>query len=110
MLFVVCLERGKRAVAGIEASKRNGLQFQVHFSAQPMNYQELPAVVEWAHGLGARVLNVFFMVCTGRGEELTDITPAQYEEVLGYLVKCQDEYKGHVRSGPLRPAFQTAGL
>ena len=27
------------AVAGIEASKRNGLQFQVHFSAQPMNYQ-----------------------------------------------------------------------
>ena len=28
------------ALAGIEACKRNGLQFQVHFSAQPMNYQE----------------------------------------------------------------------
>ena len=63
------------AVAGIEACKRNGLQFQVHFSAQPMNYRELPDGVDWAHGLGARVLNVFFMVCTGRGEELTDITP-----------------------------------
>ena len=27
------------AVAGIEACKRNGLQFPVHFSAEPMNYQ-----------------------------------------------------------------------
>jgi radical SAM protein with 4Fe4S-binding SPASM domain len=94
------------AVAGIEASKRNGLQFQVHFSAQPMNYQELPAVVEWAPGLGARVLNVFFMVCTGRGEELTDITPAQYEEVLGYLVKCQDEYKGMLVRARCAPHFK----
>lgn len=81
------------AVAGIEACKRNGLQFQVHFSAQPMNYQELPQVIDWAHGLGARVVNIFFMVCTGRGEELTDITPTQYEEVLTYLVDCQDKYK-----------------
>jgi radical SAM protein with 4Fe4S-binding SPASM domain len=94
------------AVAGIEASKRNGLQFQVHFSAQPMNYQELPAVVEWAHGLGARVLNVFFMVCTGRGEELTDITPAQYEEVLGYLVKCQDDYQGMLIRARCAPHFK----
>jgi radical SAM protein with 4Fe4S-binding SPASM domain len=94
------------AVAGIEASKRNGLQFQVHFSAQPMNYQELPAVVEWAHGLGARVLNVFFMVCTGRGEELTDITPAQYEEVLGFLVKCQDDYQGMLIRARCAPHFK----
>jgi radical SAM protein with 4Fe4S-binding SPASM domain len=94
------------AVAGIEASKRNGLQFQVHFSAQPMNYQELPAVIEWSHGLGARVLNVFFMVCTGRGEELTDITPAQYEEVLGYLVKCQDDYQGMLIRARCAPHFK----
>ena len=98
------------AVAGIEASKRNGLQFQVHFSAQPMNYQELPAVVEWAHGLGARVLNVFFMVCTGRGEELTDITPAQYEEVLGYLVELPRQLQGHAGPCPLRAPLQAIGL
>ncbi|HEU5406809.1 MAG TPA: radical SAM protein [Nitrospira sp.] len=94
------------AVAGIEASKRNGLQFQVHFSAQPMNYTELPEVVAWAHRLGARVLNVFFMVCTGRGEELTDITPAQYEEVLGYLIECQDNYKGMLVRARCAPHFK----
>ena len=98
---------------GIEACKRNGLQFQVHFSAQPMNYQELPAVIEWSHGLGARVLNVFFMVCTGRGEELTDITPAQYEEVLSYLIDCQDNYKGmlvRARCAPHWPTKRTPTL
>ena len=103
---VVCPGAWAGAVAGIEACKRNGLQFQVHFSAQPMNYQELPAVVEWAHALGARVLNVFFMVCTGRGEELTDITPQQYEEVLGYLVDCQDQYKDMLVRARCAPHFK----
>ncbi|RMH33566.1 MAG: radical SAM protein [Nitrospirae bacterium] len=96
----------ERAVAGIEACKRNGLQFQIHFSAQPMNYQELPEVVEWAHNLGAKVLNVFFMVCTGRGEELTDITPSQYEEVLSFLVDCQDRYKDMLVRARCAPHFK----
>jgi radical SAM protein with 4Fe4S-binding SPASM domain len=94
------------AVDGIEACTRNGLQFQVHFSAQPMNYRELPAVVDWAHRLGAKVLNVFFMVCTGRGEELSDITPAQYEEVLGYLVDCQANYPGMLVRARCAPHFK----
>ena len=98
------------AMAGIEACKRNGLQFQVHFSAQPMNYQELPAVVEWAHTLRRAGAQCVFhgLHRTGRG---TDRYYAQqYEEVLGYLVDCQDQYKGHARASPLRSAFQTAGV
>ena len=94
------------ALAGIETCKRNGLQFQVHFSAQPMNYQELPAVIDWSHDLGAKVLNVFFMVCTGRGEELTDITPSQYEEVLGYLLECQDKYQDMLVRARCAPHFK----
>jgi radical SAM protein with 4Fe4S-binding SPASM domain len=94
------------AVAGIEACKRNGLQFQIHFSVQPMNYRELPAAIDWAYQIGARVFNVFFMVCTGRGEELTDITPAQYEEALSYLVNCQDNYKGMLVRARCAPHFK----
>lgn len=94
------------AVAGIEACKRNGLQFQIHFSAQPMNYKELPEVIEWAHQLGARVLNVFFMVCTGRGEELTDITPGQYEEVLTFLVGAQSQYPDMLVRARCAPHFK----
>lgn len=94
------------AVSGIEACKRNGLQFQIHFSAQPMNYQELPAVIEWAYDLEARVLNVFFMVCTGRGEELTDITSEQYEKVLSFLIDSQDKYPNMLVRARCAPHFK----
>ena len=47
-----------------------------------------------------------FMVCTGRGEELTDITPQQYEEVLGYLVDCQDQYKDMLVRARCAPHFK----
>ena len=62
----------ERTMEGIEACKRNGLQFQIHFSVSPMNYRELPEMVAFSHELGARVLNLFFLVCTGRGEEMTE--------------------------------------
>src|SRR5207244_1823852 len=81
-----------RTMAGIEACKRTGLQFQIHFSVSPMNYREVPEMVAFTHKLGARVLNLFFLVCTGRGEEMTAITPPQYEEVLTYLVDVQQQY------------------
>jgi radical SAM protein with 4Fe4S-binding SPASM domain len=56
------------------------------------------------------VLNVFFMVCTGRGEELTDITPQQYEEVLGYLGGLPGPVQRYAGARPLRAPFQAAGL
>ena len=31
-------------------------------------------------------------MCTGRGEELSDITPQQYEEALESLVEAQQHY------------------
>ncbi|MDH4216775.1 MAG: SPASM domain-containing protein, partial [Gallionella sp.] len=40
---------------------------------------------------GARVLNVFFLVCTGRGESMSDISPITYERVLNQLVEAQEQ-------------------
>ena len=51
-------------------------------SVTDWNVGEIPAMIDLARELGARVLNFFFLVRTGRGEGLTDITPAQYEEIL----------------------------
>jgi radical SAM protein with 4Fe4S-binding SPASM domain len=95
-----------RTMAGIEACKRNGLQFQVHFSVSPMNYREVPEMVAFTHQLGARVLNLFFLVCTGRGEEMTDITPQQYEEVLTYLVDTQKQYPDMLVRARCAPHFK----
>ena len=58
-------------------------------SVTDWNVGEIPAMIDLARTLGARVLNFFFLVRTGRGEGLTDITPGQYEEILTYLARAQ---------------------
>jgi radical SAM protein with 4Fe4S-binding SPASM domain len=58
-------------------------------SVTDWNVGEIPGMIDLAMTLGARVLNFFFLVRTGRGEALTDITPAQYEQILGYLARVQ---------------------
>jgi radical SAM protein with 4Fe4S-binding SPASM domain len=55
-------------------------------------------MIDLAKRLGAKVLNFFFLVRTGRGRDLTDIDAPAYERILTYLAKMQG-----VGSGP--PGF-----
>jgi radical SAM protein with 4Fe4S-binding SPASM domain len=71
-----------------------------------MNYREIPAIIEFAYRKGARVFNLFFLVCTGRGEAMSDITPEQYEEVLGYLLDVQEKYRGMLIRSRCAPHFK----
>jgi radical SAM protein with 4Fe4S-binding SPASM domain len=66
-----------------------GLDFSLHMSVTDWNVQEVPAMIDLAKKLGAKVLNFFFLVRTGRGRDLTDIDAAQYERILTYLAKSQ---------------------
>jgi radical SAM protein with 4Fe4S-binding SPASM domain len=75
-----------------------GLDFSLHMSVTDWNVGEVPAMIDLARDLGAKVLNFFFLVRTGRGRELTDIDPAAYERILTYLARAQG-----VGSGP--PSF-----
>ncbi|MBI3605243.1 MAG: radical SAM protein [Nitrospirae bacterium] len=94
------------ALEGIEACNRNGLQFQVHTTASSMNYQDIPKIMDFAYEKGAKVYNLFFLVCTGRGEEMSDITPAQYETVLEYLVDVQKKFPGMLVRSRCAPHFK----
>jgi MoaA/NifB/PqqE/SkfB family radical SAM enzyme len=96
----------KGALSGIEACRRIGLQFQVHTTASSMNYDEIPSIMDFAFKAGARVYNLFFLVCTGRGEEMSDITPEQYEQVLGYLVDVQAKFPGMLVRSRCAPHFK----
>jgi radical SAM protein with 4Fe4S-binding SPASM domain len=77
------------AVRATEALRAEGLDFSLHMSVTDWNVGEIPAMIDLSRALGARVLNFFFLVRTGRGEGLTDIAPAQYEEILTYLARAQ---------------------
>jgi AdoMet-dependent heme synthase len=65
------------------------LDFSLHMSVTDWNASEIPAMIELARELGAKVLNFFFLVRTGRGRGLTDIDAAAYERILTYLARVQ---------------------
>jgi len=82
-----------------------GLDFSLHMSVTDWNVGEVPAMIDLAKELGAKVLNFFFLVRTGRGKDLTDIDAAAYERILTYLAKAQG-----VGSGPPSFVRQMLGL
>jgi len=81
-----------RAVAGIEACRAEGLEVLVHTTALKMNQEEVPRLVAFANEHGARAFHLFFLVCTGRGEQLTDLSPHEYEQMLNFVLDAQDRY------------------
>ncbi|HIP22789.1 MAG TPA: radical SAM protein [Rhodobacteraceae bacterium] len=85
--------RGKRGawaktMQGIDASKAADMPFQIHFSATDETADEIDDMVAFARDVGAMVLNVFFMVCTGRGEKYSGISPEKYDLVLRRVAKA----------------------
>jgi radical SAM protein with 4Fe4S-binding SPASM domain len=65
----------------------------VQTTAGSHNLGELDAIADFAHDrLAAKVWNLYFLVPTGRGQFVSDITPAQYDEVLAALYRIQRKY------------------
>ncbi len=95
-----------RTMAGIENCRSGGLDFQIHFSIGDGNAHELAAMIAFCRATGARVLNVFFLVCTGRGEAMSDISPQRYEEVLRELVESQARYQDLIIRARCAPHFK----
>ena len=82
------------AIEGMKACKRQGLEIQIQTTVFKKNYDEIPELVSFANEMGARVFNLFFLVCTGRGQDITDITSKQYEDALKQIYKLHNQYEG----------------
>jgi radical SAM protein with 4Fe4S-binding SPASM domain len=94
------------ALRGIDCCRRNEMAFQIHTTASQMNFGEIPRLIEFAYSKGARVFNLFFLVCTGRGEAMSDITPRQYEEQLNALIDVQEKFPGMLIRSRCAPHFK----
>jgi radical SAM protein with 4Fe4S-binding SPASM domain len=83
----------QNTVEGAEILNRSGLPFIVQTTVGSHNLGELEAIADFAHDrLGAKVWNLYFLVPTGRGQFVSDISPAQYDEVLDSLYRIQRKY------------------
>jgi len=87
----------RNTVEGAEILNRTALTFIVQTTAGSHNLGELDAIADFAHDrLAAKVWNLYFLVPTGRGQFVSDITPAQYDEVLASLYRIQGKYDGRM--------------
>jgi radical SAM protein with 4Fe4S-binding SPASM domain len=83
----------RNTVEGAAILNRTGLPFIVQTTAGSHNLGELDAIADFAHDrLAAKVWNLYFLVPTGRGQFVSDISPAQYDEVLASLYRIQRKY------------------
>jgi AdoMet-dependent heme synthase len=83
----------QNTVEGAEILNRTGLPFIVQTTAGSHNLGDLEAIADFAHDrLAAKVWNLYFLVPTGRGQFVSDMTPAQYDEVLASLYRIQGKY------------------
>ena len=96
----------KSSMDGLLAAKEAGIGIQVQTTPTKDNLDEIPLIAEWAHRMGARVFNLFFLVCTGRGETMTDITPDEYERVLKWAADEKDSFPGMMIRPKCAPHFK----
>jgi AdoMet-dependent heme synthase len=77
----------QKAIDGIKACIRNGVGVQVNITVTQQNYDDIDNVVSLSKGLGVRDFHVFFLVPTGRGKTISDISPAMYESMVRGILK-----------------------
>ena len=104
----------ENTVRGAEVLRDAGLPFLIQTTVGRHNRDELEAIAAFAcDRLQARVWNLYFLVPTGRGPFVSDISPAEYDEVLRALARMQRDYAGRMlvnaKCAPhfIRTAFET---
>jgi radical SAM protein with 4Fe4S-binding SPASM domain len=92
--------RGRGALADVQAAvarlRAARLDFIVQTTVTRGNRAELGALVAWSADQGAVSFNCYFLVPTGRGGALSDLSPADYEAVLTDLARWEHAYRGRM--------------
>lgn len=99
-----------KTMAAIDACVAGNLAFQLHFSVTDDTADEIDDMVAFARDAGAMVLNVFFLVCTGRGEKYSDILAEKYEHVLRRVAHAASNEKRLMVRAKCAPHFKRIAM
>jgi radical SAM protein with 4Fe4S-binding SPASM domain len=94
------------SVRALEICRANGLQVLVQTTVMDMNYAEIPELLKFAREKGAWSFNLYFLVQTGRGQALNDLSPERTENMLSNLVDWQEEQRPMLVRSKCAPQFK----
>ncbi len=86
----------RQTLDAIERLQEAELDFVVQCTLSAENRHELEDLVAYAADRGAVSFNLYFLVETGRGEELAGLSSQENEDVLKQLVHLQKQYRGRM--------------
>ena len=71
-----------KAVGAIKALQEKGVLVQVNTTVTQQNYNQIDDIMSLAENIGVENFHLFFLVPTGRGVKIADISPAEYENMI----------------------------
>ena len=81
-------------VSGAKVLAARQMSFIIQTTVGAHNHDELEAIAEFAHReLAAKVWNLYFLVPSGRGAFVSDMTDEQYDGVLNTVLRLQKKYR-----------------
>ncbi len=86
----------QNTVNGAQVLRDHNLPFLIQTTLGEHNKSDIFDIARKAHALGARVFNLYFLVPTGRGKYISNITPEEYEDALHRLLGMQKEFQGQM--------------
>jgi len=86
-----------KAVKAVKALRKKGVLVQINTTVTQQNYNQIDDIMSMAEKLGVENFHLFFLVPTGRGVKITDISPAKYESMIRTTFGKAARHKLNVR-------------
>ena len=86
----------QQTLGAVERLRDHRLDFIVQTTVTRGNRAQLATLAAWAAERGAVAFNVYFIVATGRAEQMPGLAPAENEEVLRELITLERDYRGRM--------------
>jgi radical SAM protein with 4Fe4S-binding SPASM domain len=94
------------SVRALDICRAHGLEVLVQTTVMVMNYDEIPELLAFTREKGAWSFNLYFLVQTGRGQQMNDMSAAKSEAMLSHLVDVQDKYRPMLVRSKCAPHFK----
>ncbi len=87
----------EKAVNACKALRKHNVLVQVNTTLTQQNYDQIDDIMSLAEKIGVENFHLFFLVPTGRGAKLTDISPQKYEDMITNTFAKVAKHKLNVR-------------